>query len=52
MKVRITEGSQKDSISTVSLNLRESMAEQKSNVEVLNDFSPSQIEYDLIGELV
>lgn len=51
MKVRITEGSQKDSISTVSLNLRESMAEQKSNVEVLNDFSPSQIEYDLIGEL-
>ena len=51
MKVRITEGSQKDNISVSSLSLRESMAEQKSNIEVLNDFSPSQIEYDLIGEL-
>ena len=51
MKVRITEGSQKDSISSVSLNSKESMTESKSQVEVVEDFAPSQIEYDLIGEL-
>lgn len=51
MKVRITEGTQKDSISSVSLNSRESMTESKSKVEVLEDYAPSQVSYDLIGEL-
>lgn len=51
MKVRITEGSQKESINSVSLNSNESMTESKSKVEVVEDFAPSQIQYDLIGEL-
>lgn len=51
MKVRITEGSQKESINSVSLNSNESMTESKSKVEVVDDFTPSQIQYDLIGEL-
>lgn len=51
MKVRITEGSQKDNISAVSINSKESMKEASDKVEVVDDFSPSQIKYDLIGEL-
>lgn len=51
MKVRITEGSQKESINSVSLNSNESMTESKSKVEVVEDFTPSQVQYDLIGEL-
>ncbi len=51
MKVRITEGSQKESINSVSLNSKESMTEAKSKVEVVEDFTPSQVQYDLIGEL-
>ena len=51
MKVRITEGTQKDSISSVSLNSGESMTESKSKVEVLDNFAFSEVSYDLIGEL-
>lgn len=51
MKIRITEGSQKESISSVTINSRESMTESKSKIEVVEDFTPSQVEYDLIGEL-
>ena len=51
MKIRVTEGSQKDSITSVSLNSKESMTESISKVEVVEDFAPSQIEYDLVGEL-
>lgn len=51
MKVRITEGSQNENISAVSINSKESMKESSNKVEVVNDFSPSQIKYDLIGEL-
>ena len=51
MKIRITEGSQKESISSVTINSKESMTESKSKVEVVEDFTPSQIKYDLIGEL-
>lgn len=51
MKVRITEGSQKENISAVSINSKESMKESSDKIEVVNDFSPSQIKYDLIGEL-
>lgn len=51
MKVKITEGTQKDTISSVSLNTLESMKENKTEVKVIEDFTPSQIKYDLIGEI-
>ena len=51
MKIRITEGSQKDEITSAALRLRESMSEYKSRDESIEDISPSQIKYDLIGEL-
>lgn len=51
MKIRITEGSQKDEITSAALRLRESMSEYKSNVEIIEDIALSQIKYDLIGEL-
>ena len=51
MKIRITEGSQKDEITSAALRLRESMSEYKSKVEIIEDIAPSQIKYDLIGEL-
>ncbi len=51
MKVRITEGMQKDEITSVSINTGESMTDGKTKTETVEDFSPSQIEYDLIGEI-
>ena len=51
MKVRITEGMQKDEITSVSINTGESMTNGKTKTETVEDFSPSQIEYDLIGEI-
>lgn len=51
MKVRITEGMQKDEITSVSINTGESMTDGKTKTEIVEDFSPSQIEYDLIGEI-
>ena len=51
MKVRITEGMQKDEITSVSINTGESMTNGKTKTETVEDFSPTQIEYDLIGEI-
>lgn len=51
MKVRITEGMQKEEITSVSINTGESMTDGKTKTETVEDFSPSQIEYDLIGEI-
>ncbi len=51
MKVRITEGVQKEEITSVSINTGESMTDGKTKTETVEDFSPSQIEYDLIGEI-
>lgn len=51
MKVRITEGTQKENITTTLINSHESMKESKSKVEIVEDFTPSEIKYDLIGEL-
>lgn len=51
MKIRITEGNQKDNITVVALKSNESMTESKSQIETVEDFAPTQIEYDLIGEL-
>lgn len=51
MKVRISEGSQKDNITAESLNSKESMVESKTKVEIVDDFALSQVKYDLVGEL-
>jgi len=51
MKARITEGSQRESINSVSLNSKETMAETKTRIENIKTYSPSQIKYDLIGEI-
>lgn len=49
MQVKITEGEQKDKMSSVSVNSGSSMTEGKTKTETVEDFSPSMIEYDLIG---
>lgn len=51
MQVRITEGEQKDKLSTVSINSLSSMTDGKTKTETVNDFSASMVEYDLIGEI-
>lgn len=51
MRVKITEGMQKEEITSVSINTGESMMDGKTKTETVEDFSPSQIEYDLIGEI-
>lgn len=51
MQVRITEGEQKDKLSTVSINSGNSMTDGKTKTETFNDFSASMVEYDLIGEI-
>ncbi len=51
MKIRITEGSQKDTITSVSINGKDSMEELTTKTEIIEDISPSQVEYDLIGEI-
>ena len=51
MRVRIIEGIQKEKITTVSVNSRESMTEQKVKTETIDNFTESQIKYDLIGEI-
>lgn len=51
MKIRITEGSQKEEIDSFLIKEKESMYESKTKVSVVEDFSPTQVKYDLIGEL-
>lgn len=51
MQVRITEGEQKEKMSTVSVNSGSSMTDGKTKTETVNDFSTSMVEYDLIGEI-
>ena len=51
MQVRITEGEQKDRLTSVSVNSGNSMTDGKSKTETVQDFSPSMVEYDLIGEI-
>ena len=51
MQVKVTEGSQTDEISSMSIKEKSSMVETKSYIKAINDYSPSQIPYDLIGEL-
>ena len=51
IKARITEGTQKEKITAVSLKNNESMTESKSKIELIEDFTSSQIAHDLIGEI-
>ena len=51
MQVKITEGEQKDKMSSISVNNGSSMTEGKTKTETVEDFSPSMVEYDLIGEI-
>lgn len=51
MRVKITEGTQKETITAVSVNSGESMVSQKSHTKTIDDFSESQIKYDLVGEI-
>lgn len=51
MQVRITEGEQKDKMSAVTINDNNAMTSGKTKVETVEDYSPSQVEYDLIGEI-
>ena len=51
MQVRILEGEQKERLSSTSLANGMSMTNGITKIETVEDFSPSQVEYDLIGEI-
>jgi Restriction endonuclease len=51
MKVKITEGTQKDEISSMSIKDKDSMKESSNYFKTIDDYSPSQTRYDFIGEL-
>lgn len=51
MQIKITKGEQKDKISSVSINSGNSMIELQTKTEIIEDFSQSLVEYDLIGEI-
>lgn len=51
MAVRITTGGQKNQISVEALKEGNTLTAGKSSVEVVEDFTPSQVKYDLIGEI-
>lgn len=51
MTVKITQGEQKDTLSAETLKEHTTLTNGKTSTSVIDDFTPSQIEYDLIGEL-
>lgn len=51
MAIRITQGEQKDKLSAESLKEHSTLTNGKTSTTLLDDFTPSQIEYDLIGEI-
>lgn len=51
MRVRITKGEQKESISAGMLNDGNSMIISESSNEIYNDFTPVNTKYDLIGSI-
>lgn len=51
MQVRITEGEQKEKISSFSVINGNSMVLGKTKTETLEEFSKSMVKYDLIGEI-
>ena len=51
MQVRITEGEQKEKLTVSSVSTGTSMTSGNTTTEVVEDFTPSMVEYDLIGEI-
>ena len=51
MRAKITEGIQEEELTSSMIRDGESLVEQKVRTEVIEDFSSSQIKYDLIGEI-
>ena len=51
MAVRITEGEQISKMTSVSVENGKSMTSGTSKTELIEDFTPSQVKYDLIGEV-
>jgi len=51
MAVKITTGEQKNQISAEELKEGTTLKAGKSSIEVVEDFTPSQVKYDLIGEI-
>ena len=51
MSIKITQGEQKDILSAETLKEHTTLTNGKTSTSVIDDFTPSQIEYDLIGEL-
>ena len=52
MRVRVTQGEQKDSISAEEVREDDALYEAKANVDVYDDFVPVTTKYDLIGSIV
>lgn len=51
MKIRVTEGSQKDKLFSLDLKSLDSMKQTKEKTETIESYFPSPVEYDLVGEL-
>lgn len=51
MAVKITQGEQKDTLSAETLKEHITLTNGKISTSIIDDFTPSQIEYDLIGEI-
>ncbi len=51
MAFKITQGEQKNILSTMALNDHTTFDNGKTSTMIIDDFAPSQVEYDLIGEI-
>lgn len=51
MAIKITQGEQKDILSAETLKEHTTLTNGKTFTSVIDDFTPSQVEYDLIGEI-
>ena len=51
MAFKITQGEQKDILSAETLKEHTTLTNGKTSTSVIDDFTPSQVEYDLIGEI-
>jgi Restriction endonuclease len=50
-RIRVTEGTQKDSVTLDTINANNSMTEVKNQEKIINAAAETTIKYDLIGEL-
>ncbi len=51
MSVIITHGTQKETMTVEQLKEHETLVSEKTTTSIVDDFTPSQVEYDLIGEI-